>query len=45
MHSVSHPARRLATILISLGLAAIVDVPGADPIMVYEPRHPEAYDL
>jgi hypothetical protein len=27
------------------GLAAMVDVPGADPIMVYEPRHPEAYDL
>ena len=27
------------------GLAAMLDVPGADPIMVYEPRHPEAYDL
>lgn len=25
--------------------AATLEVPGADPIMVYEPRHPEAYDL
>jgi predicted enzyme related to lactoylglutathione lyase len=27
------------------GLAAMLEVPGADPIMLYEPRHPEAYDL
>ena len=27
------------------GLATTLEVPGADPIMVYEPRHPEAYDL
>jgi predicted enzyme related to lactoylglutathione lyase len=27
------------------GLAVMLDVPGADPIMLYEPRHPEAYDL
>ena len=27
------------------GLAAHLEVPGADPIMVYQPRHREAYDL
>ena len=27
------------------GLATMLEVPGADPIMLYEPRHPEAYDL
>ena len=27
------------------GLAAMLEVPGADPIMLYEPRHPEAFDL
>jgi catechol 2,3-dioxygenase-like lactoylglutathione lyase family enzyme len=27
------------------GLAALLDVPGADPIQLYEPRHPTAYDL
>ena len=27
------------------GLAANLEVPGADPIMVYQPRHREAYDL
>ncbi len=26
------------------GLAAHLDVPGAGDIMVYEPRHPTAYD-
>ena len=27
------------------GLTTFVAVPGADPIMLYEPRHPTAYDL
>lgn len=27
------------------GLVSLMEVPGADPIMVYEPRHPTAYDL
>lgn len=27
------------------GLAADLEVPGAGSIMLYEPRHPEAYDL
>ena len=27
------------------GLAANLELPGAGPIMLYEPRHPEAYDL
>ena len=27
------------------GLAIELDLPGAGPILVYEPRHPEAYDL
>jgi catechol 2,3-dioxygenase-like lactoylglutathione lyase family enzyme len=27
------------------GLTTFVDVPGADPIMLYEPKHPTAYDL
>jgi catechol 2,3-dioxygenase-like lactoylglutathione lyase family enzyme len=26
------------------GLVSLMEVPGADPIMVYEPRHPTAYD-
>jgi catechol 2,3-dioxygenase-like lactoylglutathione lyase family enzyme len=27
------------------GLTTMMDVPGADPIMLYEPRHPTAYGL
>jgi predicted enzyme related to lactoylglutathione lyase len=27
------------------GLTTMLDVPGADPIMVYEPRHPTAHHL
>lgn len=27
------------------GLALLVEVPGADPILLYEPRHPVAKDL
>lgn len=27
------------------GIVAMVEVPGADPIMIYEPRHSVAYDL
>ncbi len=27
------------------GIAVLMEVPGADPIMVYEPRHPIAHDL
>ena len=27
------------------GLTTMMDVPGADPIMLYEPRHPVAYAL
>jgi catechol 2,3-dioxygenase-like lactoylglutathione lyase family enzyme len=27
------------------GLAANLELPGAGPILLYEPRHPEAYDL
>ncbi|NND75359.1 MAG: VOC family protein [Ilumatobacter sp.] len=27
------------------GLTAMLDVPGADPIMLYQPQHPVAYDL
>ena len=27
------------------GLVTMLDVPGADPIQLYEPRHPTAYDL
>ena len=27
------------------GLCIMLDVPGADPIMLYEPRHPTAFDL
>jgi catechol 2,3-dioxygenase-like lactoylglutathione lyase family enzyme len=27
------------------GLAALLEVPGADPVQLYEPRHPTAYDL
>jgi len=27
------------------GLTTLMDVPGADPIMVYEPKHPTAYGL
>jgi hypothetical protein len=27
------------------GRTVMLDVPGADPIMLYEPRHPTAYDL
>jgi hypothetical protein len=27
------------------GLATLMDVPGADPIRLYQPRHPTAYDL
>ena len=27
------------------GLTTMLDVPGADPILLYEPRHPTAYDL
>ena len=27
------------------GLAVELDLPGAGPILVYEPHHPEAYDL
>ncbi|HZB40202.1 MAG TPA: VOC family protein [Ilumatobacter sp.] len=27
------------------GLTTMMDVPGADPIMIYEPRHPTAYEL
>lgn len=27
------------------GLTTMLDVPGADPIMLYQPKHPTAYDL
>lgn len=27
------------------GLTTMLDLPGADPIMLYEPRHPAAFDL
>lgn len=27
------------------GITAVVEVPGADPMMVYEPRHPTAIDI
>lgn len=27
------------------GLVTSMAVPGADPVMLYEPRHPTAYDL
>ncbi len=27
------------------GLATMMEVPGADPIMLYQPRHPTAYNL
>ena len=27
------------------GLVTMLDVPGADPIQLYEPKHPSAYDL
>ena len=27
------------------GLAANLELPGAGPILLYEPKHPEAYDL
>ena len=27
------------------GLAADLELPGAGPILVYQPKHPEAYDL
>jgi catechol 2,3-dioxygenase-like lactoylglutathione lyase family enzyme len=27
------------------GLVTMLDVPGADPIQLYQPRHPTAYDL
>ena len=27
------------------GLAIELELPGAGPILMYEPRHPEAYDL
>ena len=27
------------------GLTALLDVPGADPIMLYQPKHPTAYNL
>jgi len=27
------------------GLTTFVDVPGADPLMLYQPKHPTAYDL
>jgi hypothetical protein len=27
------------------GLTVMLKVPGADDIMLYEPRHPTAYDL
>ena len=27
------------------GLTTMLDVPGADPILLYEPRHPTAYQL
>lgn len=27
------------------GLVAMLEVPGSDPIQLYEPRHPTAYDL
>jgi predicted enzyme related to lactoylglutathione lyase len=27
------------------GLTCMVEVPGADPVMLYEPRHATAYDL
>ena len=27
------------------GLTCMVEVPGADPVMLYEPRHTTAYDL
>ena len=30
---------------LGFGLAANLELPGADPILLYEPRHPEAYDL
>ena len=27
------------------GITVMLEVPGADDIMLYEPRHPKAYDL
>jgi catechol 2,3-dioxygenase-like lactoylglutathione lyase family enzyme len=30
---------------LGFGLGTMLDVPGADPILLYEPRHPTAYDL
>ena len=27
------------------GLTTMIDLPGADPIMLYEPKHPVAHDL
>ena len=27
------------------GLITMLDVPGADPIQLYQPRHPVAFDL
>jgi hypothetical protein len=27
------------------GLTTMMDVPGADPMMLYQPQHPTAYDL
>ena len=27
------------------GLTTLVEVPGADPILLYQPKHPTAYDL
>jgi catechol 2,3-dioxygenase-like lactoylglutathione lyase family enzyme len=27
------------------GLTTLMEVPGADPIMLYQPKHPTAYDL
>jgi catechol 2,3-dioxygenase-like lactoylglutathione lyase family enzyme len=30
---------------LGFGLGTTLDVPGADPILLYEPRHPTAYDL
>jgi len=30
---------------LGFGLATNLEIPGADPILVYEPRYPTAYDL
>ena len=27
------------------GLVTMMEVPGADPIMLYQPKHPTAYNL